>query len=105
MPIYEFRCNKCSQDVELLMKMSDPPPANCPSCHTEGSLIKRISKTSFVLKGGGWYETDFKTPPAPPVSKKAEAPPAADQSIAPAPEKSATEAAAPTSASPAPAEK
>ncbi len=67
MPIYEFRCSQCGQDVELLMKFSDPHPASCPHCNRDGTLIKRISQTSFVLKGGGWYETDFKTKPAVPT--------------------------------------
>lgn len=80
MPIYEFRCSQCGQDVELLMKFSDPHPASCPHCNRDGTLIKRISQTSFVLKGGGWYETDFKTKPAAPA-------PAAEPAAAtPAPE-------------------
>ena len=59
MPIYEFVCKKCSYLHEVLMKMTAAHPKTCPSCH-EDSLIKKMSQTSFVLKGQGWYETDFK---------------------------------------------
>ncbi len=82
MPIYEFRCSQCGQDLELLMKFSDPHPTQCPTCHQDGTLTKRISQTSFVLKGNGWYETDFKTKP--PAEKKAETPVAETPAAAPA---------------------
>ena len=32
----------------------------CPKCNKK-SLKKLVSAPSFRLKGGGWYETDFKT--------------------------------------------
>ncbi|MGJ8669940.1 MAG: FmdB family zinc ribbon protein [Oceanococcus sp.] len=59
MPIYEYRCNSCEHEMEALRKMSDPPLTHCPACETE-NLVKRISAAAFRLKGGGWYETDFK---------------------------------------------
>jgi len=49
--------------MELTMKMSDKNPENCDSCGL-GPLQKLIGRsTAFVLKGSGWYETDFKKPP------------------------------------------
>ena len=63
MPLYEFECQACGQITEMLMKISDPQPDLC-SCEKKGSLRKKMSRTSFVLKGQGWYETDFKTKPA-----------------------------------------
>jgi len=60
MPIYEFHCSSCNSVVEVIQKVSDPIPETCPSCNAEGTLSKLISKSSFVLKGTGWYETDFK---------------------------------------------
>lgn len=36
-------------------KVSDPAPAECPECKAQGTLEKRVSRTSFQLKGGGWY--------------------------------------------------
>lgn len=60
MPIYEYRCQKCGHELEALRKISDPPLTECPECH-EASLQKLVSAASFRLKGGGWYETDFKS--------------------------------------------
>jgi putative FmdB family regulatory protein len=59
MPIYEYRCESCGHELEVLQKMSDPVLAECPECKQE-SLKKMISAVGFRLKGGGWYETDFK---------------------------------------------
>ncbi|MGH8225780.1 MAG: FmdB family zinc ribbon protein [Gammaproteobacteria bacterium] len=59
MPIYEYRCDACGHKFERLQKMSDPDPEHCPQC--EAATISRlISAVGFRLKGGGWYETDFK---------------------------------------------
>ena len=60
MPIYEYRCERCEQTLEALQRMSDEPLKLCPSCGKE-TLSKMVSAASFRLKGGGWYETDFKT--------------------------------------------
>ncbi|BAW81111.1 FmdB family transcriptional regulator [Candidatus Nitrosoglobus terrae] len=59
MPIYEYRCESCSHEVELLQKLTDAPAVRCPSC-SEDKLRKLVSAAGFRLKGGGWYETDFK---------------------------------------------
>lgn len=58
--IYEYRCGDCDQISEFMMKMSDPHPEKCPKCGKSGSLERIISKTSFALKGSGWYTTDYK---------------------------------------------
>jgi putative FmdB family regulatory protein len=59
MPIYEFECLSCGQRFDRLQKMSDPDPTDCPSCGA--AQVKRaLTAASFRLKGGGWYETDFK---------------------------------------------
>lgn len=57
MPIYEYRCTSCQDDFEVNQKISDAPLSECPKCH--GSLEKLISQSSFVLKGSGWYMTDY----------------------------------------------
>ena len=62
MPIYEFECKNCGNLNEYLMKMSDPNPTTCEYCQS-GPLVKIVSKSNFVLKGQGWYETDFKDKP------------------------------------------
>lgn len=60
MPIYEYRCLKCEQVHEVMQKFSDEPMSTCPSCG--GQLKKLISNSSFILKGTGWYKTDYASP-------------------------------------------
>ena len=59
MPIYEYQCQSCSHELEKLQKLSDAPLSLCPQCGKE-ELRRKISAAGFRLKGGGWYETDFK---------------------------------------------
>jgi putative FmdB family regulatory protein len=59
MPFYEYQCQACSAQVEVLQKISDAPLKKCPECG-RNKLIKLVSAPGFRLKGGGWYETDFK---------------------------------------------
>lgn len=60
MPFYEYECTNCKFYVEALQKVSDPPMRKCPSCKKQ-TLKKLVSAPVFRLKGGGWYETDFKS--------------------------------------------
>ena len=60
MPIYEYQCEACDHKMEKLQKLSDEPLKLCPMCN-ELRLNKLVSAAAFRLKGGGWYETDFKT--------------------------------------------
>lgn len=57
MPIYEYKCEKCGKEREVMQKMTEKPLTVCESCG--GRLKKLISNTSFVLKGSGWYVTDY----------------------------------------------
>jgi len=57
MPIYEYQCQACHHEFELLQKFSDPPLAQCPCC--TGQVRKLISRSAFHLKGDGWYVTDY----------------------------------------------
>lgn len=59
MPIYEYRCQACGHEFEKLQKISDPVITECSECH-QAEVKKLISAAGFRLKGGGWYETDFK---------------------------------------------
>jgi putative FmdB family regulatory protein len=59
MPFYEYRCQNCGHEMEALQKISDDPLVDCPECE-QPALKKLISAAGFRLKGGGWYETDFK---------------------------------------------
>ncbi len=58
MPIYEYECRTCGEVFELLQRLNDPPPDKCPKCGSK-NVAKRMSLSSFVLKGSGWYVTDY----------------------------------------------
>ncbi|PLW84053.1 zinc ribbon domain-containing protein [Kineobactrum sediminis] len=60
MPIYEYQCQACGHLHEALQKVSDALLVDCPACGAS-ALKKKVSAAGFRLKGGGWYETDFKT--------------------------------------------
>ena len=60
MPFYEYTCSKCGHHHEELQKVSDAPLRKCPECG-KNSLTRLMSAPVFRLKGGGWYETDFKS--------------------------------------------
>jgi putative FmdB family regulatory protein len=59
MPFYEYECSSCKFYTEVMQKISDSPLTKCPSCGKK-ALVKLVSAPNFRLKGGGWYETDFK---------------------------------------------
>ncbi len=60
MPFYEYECSSCKFYSEVMQKITDPPLRKCPSCG-KNTLKKLVSAPNFRLKGGGWYETDFKS--------------------------------------------
>ena len=60
MPFYEYQCTKCGHEEEVLQKISDEPLKKCPACG-RSTMKKKVSAAAFRLKGGGWYETDFKS--------------------------------------------
>jgi putative FmdB family regulatory protein len=59
MPFYEYECRNCGHALEAMQKISDPPLKKCPDCG-KSQLQRLMSAPVFRLKGGGWYETDFK---------------------------------------------
>lgn len=86
MPIYEYECEKCGNPVDLLQKIGDPAPPKCEKCGAKGKMKRRVSKTSFVLKGGGWgadlygnkkAASSDKTSASPATTTSTSAPPAA----------------------------
>jgi putative FmdB family regulatory protein len=60
MPFYEYQCQACGAQVEVMQKISDAPLRKCPECG-KSKLVKLVSAPVFRLKGSGWYETDFKS--------------------------------------------
>lgn len=59
MPFYEYQCSACGHRHEELQKISDGRLRKCPDCG-RNTLRRLMSAPAFRLKGGGWYETDFK---------------------------------------------
>ena len=57
MPIYEYVCTQCGSEIEVIQRFTDPPLEKCNSC--SGKLQKKISASTFHLKGSGWYVTDY----------------------------------------------
>ncbi len=100
MPIYEYVCEKCGKLNDVLQKVSDPPPERCDGCGEKGKLTKIVSRSSFVLRGGGWYADLYSSPKKDSTADKAkekDAAPAKSKDAAPA----KSEAASSTSAKPA----
>jgi putative FmdB family regulatory protein len=59
MPIYAYACSACGFRQDILQKLSDPALTECPSCH-QAHFSKQLTAPGFVLKGSGWYVTDFR---------------------------------------------
>ena len=56
MPIYEYQCSVCNRETEKLTKYDAPPP-QCAQC--QEAMKKLVSRSSFALKGGGWYRDGY----------------------------------------------
>jgi putative FmdB family regulatory protein len=57
MPVYEYECTECNKRFEYMQKITENPKEICDNC--KGKLRKLLSHSSFVLKGTGWYKTDY----------------------------------------------
>jgi len=58
MPVYEYECGSCGGRFEISQKFSDPAISECHLCHAK-NVRKVLSTPAFVLKGSGWYVTDY----------------------------------------------
>ena len=57
MPTYEYQCTGCGHEFEARQRISEPALTRCEKC---GGAVKRLlSSAPFILKGGGWYVTDY----------------------------------------------
>ena len=72
MPIYEYACKKCDGEFEVSQRITDETLKRylCPHCGKRTAVTKLISRSSFHLKGSGWYATDY--------GKNGEKPPKSD---------------------------
>ena len=58
MPVYEYQCNSCGKQFEIMQKITDKPVKTCIHCSSK-KVEKIISQSSFALKGSGWHKTDY----------------------------------------------
>lgn len=68
MALYEYQCSNCSSKVEVIQSYDDPAPT-CDKCsltenteNTGSVMVRMLSKTSFILKGGNWYKDGYSSP-------------------------------------------
>ena len=57
MPTYEYECLKCRRVFEIRQRISEPALTVCDVCG--GEVRRLLSAAPFILKGGGWYVTDY----------------------------------------------
>jgi putative FmdB family regulatory protein len=57
MPTYEYGCQKCGRQHEIVQKISDKALTRCPTC--KGKLTRLLSASALQFKGSGWYVTDY----------------------------------------------
>jgi putative FmdB family regulatory protein len=56
MPTYDYRCEKCGEQLEVYQSFSEEPLTKHQGCG--GKLTKVLSPAGIVLKGSGFYKTD-----------------------------------------------
>jgi len=61
MPVYEYCCQACGHEFEREQRITEDPIKTCPKCRA-AQAKRMISRTSFVLKGGGWYSDLYASP-------------------------------------------
>jgi len=69
MPIFEYKCDSCGHHFEELQKINEKPLKKCPKCKKR-KLKKLISSGSFILKGSGFYQNDYKNRKTPQPKEK-----------------------------------
>jgi putative FmdB family regulatory protein len=116
-PTYEYECPKCPRVFEVKQRITEPKLEVCDRCG--GPIHRLLSATPFILKGAGWYVTDYPSEsrkkasksestsadsvpaaPSPAAEKSSTAQPAPSPSEKPKAEKSPSEPAAKPKASP-----
>jgi len=88
-PTYEYHCDGCGRDFEVKQRISEDPLKTCQVCG--GSVRRLLSAAPFILKGEGWYVTDY---PSEARKKAQESEKGTDKTAAPAEKSSAEKSAA-----------
>lgn len=82
MPNYDYHCSSCGHEAEVFQKISEDPLRVCPSCGKE-SFERLVSRSSFALRGSGWYADGYGGKPAAGGEKPAATEKAPAESAAP----------------------
>ncbi|RYE71007.1 MAG: zinc ribbon domain-containing protein, partial [Hyphomicrobiales bacterium] len=61
MPTYEYVCNACGHRFEKFQSISAEPIKACPSCGKDEAQRQISGGAGFIFKGGGFYETDYRS--------------------------------------------
>lgn len=98
MPTYDYRCDRCARTFEVRQRISEAPLTTCDRCG--GPIRRLIAPAPFILKGGGWYVTDYPSE-ARKKAMESEKPstPAAASATEKSGDKASTSASTPSSAS------
>ena len=57
MPSYDYQCDSCGYEFEIIQKITEDPITVCPKC--AGKVHRLLHPSPFILKGSGWYVTDY----------------------------------------------
>lgn len=57
MPTYDYQCDRCGRTYEVWQRISEPPLGSCQHCG--GPVRRLLAPAAFILKGSGWYVTDY----------------------------------------------
>ncbi len=88
-PTYEYQCDKCERTFEVRQRITEPPLTVCEQCG--GPVRRLLSAAPFILKGEGWYVTDYPSE-ARKKAKSAESSPASAPETASKPSGASSEA-------------
>jgi putative FmdB family regulatory protein len=56
-PTYEYQCDACHRTFEIRQRITESPLTRCEVCG--GAVRRLLSPAPFILKGEGWYVTDY----------------------------------------------
>ena len=104
MPTYDYRCDGCERTFEVRQRISEEALTTCERCG--GPIRRLLSAAPFILKGGGWYVTDYPSAgrkKGMEAEKKSSGDATSTPAPAPAPASSGTDGATSSGATPSPA--
>src|SRR5450631_4102849 len=59
LPTYEYHCDSCDQNFDVVQSFTDDPLTACPTC---GSPVRKVfGSVGIVFKGSGFYKTDSRS--------------------------------------------